>query len=284
MNNMAHAVLRLLEKNKIDYTLAEHPAVFNMEELYAQGLEHCDAIAKNLLVRDQKKRFYWLLVLYGEKRADLKALKARLGHGALSFAGAEELAELLGVGRNSVREALRTLSLMGFISSTQGAGNFVSCDIEKNLAESTQMMMLLGATDYRQVSELRQGLESQTVLLAAERVSPAQLSELEDIVWQLRDENDLEKSAALDKRLHYLIGEAAGNQLIMVILRAMSETVDSFISHMREKMMLDEGYRKRLQDTHQGIVLALQDRNGVEAARMMREHFRVVDSAMVDLF
>ena len=195
-----------------------------------------------------------------------------------------ELAEQLGVGRNSVREALRTLSLMGFISSTQGAGNFVSCDIEKNLAESTQMMMLLGATDYRQVSELRQGLESQTVLLAAERVSPAQLSELEDIVWQLRDENDLEKSAALDKRLHYLIGEAAGNQLIMVILRAMSETVDSFISHMREKMMLDEGYRKRLQDTHQGIVLALQDRNGVEAARMMREHFRVVDSAMVDLF
>ena len=88
MNDMAHAVLRLLEENKIDHTLAEHPAVFNMEELYAQGLEHCDAIAKNLLVRDQKKRFYWLLVLYGEKRADLKALKARLGHGALSFAGA----------------------------------------------------------------------------------------------------------------------------------------------------------------------------------------------------
>ena len=119
--------------------------------------------------------------------------------------------------------------------------------------------------------------------ISAEGIN-APVSELEDIVWQLRDENDLEKSAALDKRLHYLIGEAAGNQLIMVILRAMSETVDSFISHMREKMMLDEGYRKRLQDTHQGIVLALQDRNGVEAARMMREHFHVVDSAMVDLF
>ena len=73
MNDMAHAVLRLLEENKIDHTLAEHPAVFNMEELYAQGLEHCDAIAKNLLVRDQKKRFYWLLVLYGEKRAESPA-------------------------------------------------------------------------------------------------------------------------------------------------------------------------------------------------------------------
>lgn len=195
-----------------------------------------------------------------------------------------ELAEKLGVGRNSVREALRTLSLMGFISSTQGAGNFVSCDIEKNLAESTQMMMLLGATDYRQVSELRQGLENQAVLLASERITPAQLSELEDIVWQLRDENDLARSTALDKRLHYLIGEAAGNPLIMVILRAMSETIDDFISHMREKMMEDEIYRKRLQDSHQGIVLALQDHNGAEAVRMMREHFQAVDSAMVDLF
>ena len=195
-----------------------------------------------------------------------------------------ELAEKLGVGRNSVREALRTLSLMGFISSTQGAGNFVSCDIEKNLAESTQMMMLLGATDYRQVSELRQGLESEAVRLAAQRITQAQLNELEDLVWKLREENDLARSTALDKRLHYLIGEAAGNPLIMVILRAMSETIDDFISHMREKMMEDEVYRKRLQDSHQGIVLALQDHNGAEAVRMMREHFQAVDSAMVDLF
>lgn len=195
-----------------------------------------------------------------------------------------ELAEKLGVGRNSVREALRTLSLMGFISSTQGAGNFVSCDIEKNLAESTQMMMLLGATDYRQVSELRQGLESQAVLLASERISPAQLSELEDIVWKLRDEEDVFRSTMLDKRLHFIIAEAAGNQLIMVILRAMSDTIEGFISHIRERTMLDETYRKRLQDSHQGIVLALQDHNAQEATRMMREHFQVVDSAMMGLF
>ena len=195
-----------------------------------------------------------------------------------------ELAEQLGVGRNSVREALRILSLMGFISSTQGAGNFVSCDIEKNLAESTQMMMLLGATDYRQVSELRQGLESEAVRLAAQRITQAQLNELEDLVWKLREEDDINRSTMLDKRLHLLIAEAAGNQLIMVILRAMSETIEGFISHIRERTMRDEVYRKRLQDSHQGIVLALQDHNAQEAVRMMREHFQVVDSAMVGLF
>ena len=57
-----------------------------------------------------------------------------------------ELAELLGVGRNSVREAMRTLSLMGFISSTQGAGNFVSCHLEKTLAECTRLLLRLYET------------------------------------------------------------------------------------------------------------------------------------------
>ena len=37
-----------------------------------------------------------------------------------------DLADLLGISRNSVREALRTMSMMGFISSVHGAGNFVT--------------------------------------------------------------------------------------------------------------------------------------------------------------
>ena len=182
-----------------------------------------------------------------------------------------ELAELLGVGRNSVREAMRTLSLMGFISSTQGAGNFVSCNLEKNLAESTRMMMMLNETDYRQISELRQGLESQAILLAAERIAQ-----------EMRGAG-MEQSVALDKELHGIIGEASGNRLIMVILRALAETIDSFIDDMHRRIMSNEDLGKRLLDAHQGIVLALVDRNGPEAVRMMREHFRVVDEAIFSL-
>lgn len=193
-----------------------------------------------------------------------------------------ELAELLGVGRNSVREAMRTLSLMGFISSTQGAGNFVSCNLEKNLAESTRMMMMLNETDYRQISELRQGLESQAILLAAERIAQAQLSRLEQIAWEMRGAG-MELSVALDKELHGIIGEVSGNRLIMVILRALAETIDSFIDDMHRRIMSNEDLGKRLLDAHQGIVLALVDRNGPEAVRMMREHFRVVDEAIFSL-
>lgn len=194
-----------------------------------------------------------------------------------------DLAEKLHVGRNSVREALRTLSLMGFISSTQGAGNFVSCDMEKNLTQSTRMMMMMGEVSYRQISELRQGLESEAAMLAAERITAEQLSALEEVAWALRDERDMEKSSAMDNRLHQLISEASGNPLIIVILRSLSETIDHFIHDMHRRIMADPVLGKRLQDTHQGIVLALRDHNKAEAARFMREHFKVVDDAIFNL-
>lgn len=193
-----------------------------------------------------------------------------------------ELAERLGVGRNSVREAMRTLSLMGFISSTQGAGNFVSCNLEKNLAESTRMMMMLNETDYRQISELRQGLENQAILLASKRITQAQLEKLEQIAWEMRGAQ-MEQSVALDKELHGVISEAAGNRLLMVIIRALSETIDSFIDDMHRRIMSHGDLGSRLLDAHQGIVLALVDRNGPEAARMMHEHFEVVDEAIFSL-
>ena len=39
-----------------------------------------------------------------------------------------EIAALLGVSRNSVREAIRIMDMMGIISSVQGSGNYITCD------------------------------------------------------------------------------------------------------------------------------------------------------------
>lgn len=72
-----------------------------------------------------------------------------------------ELAEQLGISRNSVREAVRLLEHMGFIVSNQGAGNFICCNIQRNLQDSFDLLMLLQQIDYRRLGELRAGLELQ---------------------------------------------------------------------------------------------------------------------------
>ena len=60
-------------KNKdIWYEITEHKAVFKMDELNGIYLPYKEYNAKNLFVRDDKKRNYYLITVKGNKRVDLK--------------------------------------------------------------------------------------------------------------------------------------------------------------------------------------------------------------------
>ena len=79
------------------FEITEHKAVYNMAELAEFPLPHPEADAKNLFVRDDKRRSYYLLTVFGEKRVDLKAFRREHGTRPLTFASAEDLEALLGL-------------------------------------------------------------------------------------------------------------------------------------------------------------------------------------------
>ena len=81
----------------IDYEVTEHTAVFNMEELDAVELPYPDCDAKNLFVRDDKKRNYYLITVKGDKRVDLKAFQQTFGTRRLTFASADDLMAVMGL-------------------------------------------------------------------------------------------------------------------------------------------------------------------------------------------
>ena len=81
----------------VPFEVTEHGAVFNMEELDAVPLPYPDRAAKNLFVRDDKKRNYYLITVRGDKRVDLKEFQRAQGTRKLSFASPEDLAALLGL-------------------------------------------------------------------------------------------------------------------------------------------------------------------------------------------
>ena len=68
----------------IDYEVTEHTAVFNMEELDAVELPYPDCDAKNLFVRDDKKRNYYLITVKGDKRVGSFACFACICHSRLN--------------------------------------------------------------------------------------------------------------------------------------------------------------------------------------------------------
>ena len=83
-----------LRAHGVDFEITEHPAVFNMEECAAVDMPYPEDDAKNLLVRDDKKRSYYLITVRCGKRVDLKEFQRRHGTRRLSFASPEELLRL----------------------------------------------------------------------------------------------------------------------------------------------------------------------------------------------
>lgn len=86
-----------LRDHNVAFEATEHAAVYNMEELAAIRLPHPEWDAKNLFVRDDKKRNYYLITVKGDKRVDLKEFRKQHGLRNLSFASADDLMEILGL-------------------------------------------------------------------------------------------------------------------------------------------------------------------------------------------
>lgn len=90
-------VYDFLTSRGIEYEVTEHGAVFNMEEMSHVELPHPEADAKNLFVRDDKKRNYYLITVRGDKRVDLKKFREEHSTRQLSFASENDLMNLLGL-------------------------------------------------------------------------------------------------------------------------------------------------------------------------------------------
>ena len=95
-------ILKLLDEKKIEYTLVHHKAVFTIDEMNEVDVPNKDRIAKNLFLRDDKKRSYYLVSIEETKRADLKALRMLLSSRPLSFASEDDLVSILSLKKGEV--------------------------------------------------------------------------------------------------------------------------------------------------------------------------------------
>ena len=92
----------LIKSKNIWYEITEHKAVYNMEELKEIDIPYSEYDAKNLFVRDDKKRNYYLITVKGDKRIDLKEFRKKNGTRPLSFASENDLLDIMNLKAGSV--------------------------------------------------------------------------------------------------------------------------------------------------------------------------------------
>ena len=95
-------IIRLLDEKKIDYESVRHIAVFSIPEMEEADVPHGERIAKNLFLRDDKKRCYYLVSVRNDRHIDLKALRHIIGSRPLSFASEDDLHSILALGKGEV--------------------------------------------------------------------------------------------------------------------------------------------------------------------------------------
>lgn len=90
-------VLQYLDGRGVRYERVDHEAVYTMAGTGQVDIPFADKIVKNLFLRDDKKRAYYLAMMPLDKSANLKELRAALGSRPLSFASQDDLAAILGL-------------------------------------------------------------------------------------------------------------------------------------------------------------------------------------------
>lgn len=161
-----------------------------------------------------------------------------------------QLCAQFGVGRTSVREALRSLSAMGIVESHAGDGTFVAASLE----DLVQTRLLL---------------ESGTAALAAEHASDEDLEELAESIRGMQASiGDAARYLEHDLAFHLTLGRATRNRVLENLLATTRAYLQAWI-----KEALHEDGRARLSVTeHKRILTALRERDADKARAAMAAH------------
>jgi DNA-binding FadR family transcriptional regulator len=169
-----------------------------------------------------------------------------------------ELTELIGVGRNTVREAVQSLVHAGMLERRQGSGTYVISDSELGTAMGRQ----IAGAHQRDVLEVRRCLEVEAARLAAQRRTDEQLAELtalHDRRAAAYAAGDLDAATEADLAFHRHIAEAAGNPVLLAIYETL---VDAVVANIRYNF---EHPAEEHDIAHTSLLDAIAERDPVKA-------------------
>ena len=167
-----------------------------------------------------------------------------------------QLAERLGVSRTPIREAIRKLELEGLGLMIPRKGAEVAEISEKSL---------------REVLEVRRSLEELAIELACQRITPEELTALEEAENRFAravEDGEVMAIAESDENYHELIYQATANDRLVQILNNLREQMYRY----RLEYIKDEDRRQILVVEHEHILRAVRRRDIADAKSAVREH------------
>jgi GntR family transcriptional regulator, transcriptional repressor for pyruvate dehydrogenase complex len=181
-----------------------------------------------------------------------------------------------GMGRGTVREALRLLEYQGAIQIKQGLGGgpVVQKPNSSHFASTILFLMQMQRTPFKSIVEVRSAIEPMICQLAAERISREALDELQRTIVEMNrivdsHEQTLEFNE-LNTRFHNVIAWSSGNPLFQYLADSLLDIMDGAIVGVTYSERSERGVIV----AHEAILSALREKDGAAASEAMTQHLR----------
>ena len=189
-----------------------------------------------------------------------------------------ELAAALDVSRPVLREALRSLAMLGLLDIQHGRGAFVKSADASVLGQALTLCLAPEPNILNDVLQARIAIECQAIRLACERASERDLQAIAGTLDTLVDSlDDPERGGSADYAFHLAIVRASGSASLMKIYEAISPLLMRSHVERRRDTFREPAITAGLVDAHRRVFLSLANRDPDAAEAGLRDHFAIGD-------
>lgn len=184
-----------------------------------------------------------------------------------------ELAEMFGVSRPSVREALNVLASSGLVMSYQGGGTVVKSLVETSASNPLSELIRVQQDRALDVIEVRKCMESWTAWYAAERALPDDIRRMDEIIAGMKQNLELKQpSEDLDANLHIIIARATHNVVWLHLMQNLFDAMKEFQQSVWRAVYLTHEDHQLLFEHHSAVVQAIKAKDPQAARDAMVHH------------
>ena len=192
-----------------------------------------------------------------------------------------QLADMFGVSRSSIRDAIRTLEMSGLVEARQGLGTVVREHSADAVVNPLRQVLVQKRKLVGELLDVRKMIEPPLAARAAVHATADEVAEMDNI---LRRQEEKMRGGELaieeDNDFHYAIALAADNSVVLKVLDVLMD----LLRDTRERSLQVEGRPERSMAGHRDILNAIkrQDAAGAEAA--MFRHIESVEKIVLTKF
>ena len=187
-----------------------------------------------------------------------------------------ELAARLGVGRSSVREALRVLEVLGLVRTGTGSGPTSGAIIiaTPRGGMSALLRLQVAAHGFPLDDVVRTRVVLESAVVEAVAADPARSTADAHAVHTAMDAADLTPGEflALDAQLHLALAEASGNVVIAAMMAGLRTSIESYVQAGAERIADWDTTAARLHAEHAAILSAVDSGDSASARTLIHDH------------